>query len=87
MNIMKYYVWVVCLWCCVQAAAQEQKQAEFQQTKELSSDDIKEIYQSYRTRADRWKQKLAYNLQDEVAWTGTEILFGGIVYFPLRGAI
>mgnify|MGYP001488103295 CR=1 FL=1 len=66
MNIMKYYVWVVCFGFCMQAAAQEQKQAEFQQTKELSSSDIKEIYQSYRAQADRWKQKLAHNPQDEI---------------------
>lgn len=71
MNIMKYYVGVVCLWwCCMQVAAQGQKQCGFQQTKELSSGDIKEIYQSYRAQADRWKQKLAHNPQDEVAWTG-----------------
>lgn len=45
MKLMKYYIWMVCLWfCCTQVSAQEQEQSEPQQSRELSNDEIKEMY-------------------------------------------
>lgn len=71
MKLMKYYIWMVCLWfCCTQVSAQEQEQSEPQQSRELSNDEIKEMYQSYRAQADRWKQKVKNNPKDEAAWIG-----------------
>lgn len=71
MKIVKYYIWVLCLcFCGVQVSAQEQEKDTLRQSRELSNDEIREMYRSYRAQADRWKQEVEHNPKDEVAWAG-----------------